>query len=665
MVRSLLRDRRIPKSKPDSIKFLLTSWTQCMLNLASRIKRVPAGMVWIFGEGESQRRFFTREQGKRSSPFPRQWKKISAVLLEYLRGYVYFCLSSLVINIFIPLTPGILELDRPTYFVNENVGVVQVVVVRRGGTDGRIRCHYQSRPKSATAGTDFAPVQGELVFEDGETSKVINVQILDDRVREPRESFEIVLMEPSQGLERVLGQTQTTEIVISDDDMTPGFLELEETSYVVSENVGTLTVVVRRVDGSDGQIRVGYVTSPKTALPGFDFTPIKGELVFEDGETRKTIQIQIRDDNQKEPTENFEIQLVDPVTGLNFRNLGQKQKALVTINDDDWTLGFFEFEQASYTVMENAGSLNVGVTRLGGSDGQVRIRYQTVPKTAQPSTDFQPLSGELVFEDGETKKTILVPILNDGVREPTETFEIQLVDATPPQGFVNFRGLGQKRTTVVTIFDDDGNPGFLELEEPTYVVSEGIRTLQVVVNRRGGSDGRIQCRYQTTARSALAGIDFEPGSGDLIFEDGETQKTISIQIVNDKVKESIKSFEVQLLDPLPVPGITSFRVVGSRMRTLIAIADDDKGSGTASIGVIRLEGTDGRIHVRYHTVPKTAIPGTDYVDTSGELVFEDGVRRKDITVQILNDHRKEATKTFEVQLFEPTVEGEDVTFRAL
>ncbi|XP_055951404.1 adhesion G-protein coupled receptor V1-like [Argiope bruennichi] len=567
-------------------------------------------------------------------------------------------------------TPGILEFDRTTYFVQENEGLMQVVVVRKDGSDGQIRCQYQTRPKSAVPGSDFAPVQGELVFEHGETTKVIPIQILEDSIRETTESFEIVLMELTQGRQRVLGQIQTTEVVISDNDLKPGFVEFEKTFYDVSERDGTLNVIVKRVDGTDGQIRVGYVTTPKTALPGFDFIPIQGELIFEDGEKSKALQIQIRDDNQKESMENFEIELVNPDTRLSFRNSGQKLKALVTINDDDWTLGFFEFEKVSYTVMENEETVNVKVIRLGGSDGQISVGYQTIPQTAQPSSDFQPISGQLVFDNGETEKIIQVPILNDGVREKTETFEIQLLDPTPPQGFPNFRGLGQKRSAVVTIFDDDGNPGFLELEEPTYVVSEGIRTLHVVVKRKGGSDGRVKCRYQTTAKTALAGIDFEPGTGELIFEDGETEKTIDIRIFNDMIKESIKSFEVQLLDPLPAPGIVNFRVIGSRMKTLITIADDDTNpglvqmarpvydfretDGIVNIPVMRVNGSDGQIQVRYQTVSRTAKEGIDFRPLSGELIFQDGEIEKTIPLQILNDREKEPTESFEVRLLDPT-----------
>ncbi|GIX94935.1 adhesion G-protein coupled receptor V1 [Caerostris darwini] len=586
------------------------------------------------------------------------------------------------------MTPGILQLEETTYFVQESEGTVQMGVVRVGGSDGQIRVKYQTRPKTAQAGFDFLPLTGELVFGEGDKRKVISVVIKDDQVKEPTESFEVELLDPSAGQGvlnfRGLGQNQRAEVFITDDDMVPGVVELEQTQFVVTEGVGKMQVGVVRLGGSDGQIRVKYQTKPKTALPGFDFMPVKGELVFEDGETRKTIVLEIKDDQLREPQKSFELELFEPSAGqgvVNFRRHEQKQTALVIINDDDMNPGVLQLEQSSYMCVEGVGVLQIAVVRVGGSDGQIRCRYRTTAKTARAGFDFVSVSGEVVFEDGQTRKTIPLRILDDDVKEPSLNFEIELLEPRLGSGIFKFKGLGSQIKALVTIADDDDKPGLLELEAASYVFSESAGFVEVPVVRRGGSDGQISVWYEAVPRTAIPGSDFVLPKGKLIFQDGETRKNIRFQIIDDRIREHSKSFELELLDPSSGPGVLNFRGLGPRTTALITIADDDispgililekpsytvrEADGRIQIGVSRVDGSQGRVRVQYQTVPLTAIPGSDFVPVSGELVFEDGVTRRVIDIQILNDQRREATEDFEVQIFNPVADGQLINFRGL
>ncbi|GFT26658.1 hypothetical protein TNCV_3604631 [Trichonephila clavipes] len=239
---------------------------------------------------------------------------------------------------------------------------------------------------------------------------------------------------------------------------TPGVLEFEKPSYTVLENVGTMEIGIVRKEGSDGRLRARYDTKPRTAQPQEDFSPVSGDVIFEPGETRKTIRIPIRNDNVKESSENFEVQLHEPSTVpevFNFRGLGVRDSVLVTIRDDDSTPGILEFEKPFYTVLENVGAMEIGVVRKEGSDGRIRAKYDTKPKTAQALADFSPVSGEVIFEPGETSKTIRIPIRNDNIKESSESFEVQLHDASAGPEVLNFRGLGVRDSVLVTIRDDD------------------------------------------------------------------------------------------------------------------------------------------------------------------------------------------------------------------
>ena len=120
------------------------------------------------------------------------------------------------------------------------------------------------------------------------------------------------------------------------------------------------------------------------------------------------------------------------------------------------TPGYLEFEQINITVKENVEKVQVTVVRLGGTDGILQLKYKTIDGTATMTLDYQFVTGDLVFKDGESKKTISVVILNDNVRESVETFQLQIYDISPGFGTINFRSLGTRLTTLITIIDDDG-----------------------------------------------------------------------------------------------------------------------------------------------------------------------------------------------------------------
>jgi hypothetical protein len=92
-------------------------------------------------------------------------------------------------------------------------------------------------------------------------------------------------------------------------------------------------VTVRRVDGFDGQVSVGFAAEAGTALAGEDFEAVAGTLSWGDGEfALKTFTVPLIDDGEIEPDETFTVHLANPTGGA---VLGSPAAAQVTILDDD------------------------------------------------------------------------------------------------------------------------------------------------------------------------------------------------------------------------------------------------------------------------------------------------------------------------------------------
>ncbi|GFY46185.1 adhesion G-protein coupled receptor V1, partial [Trichonephila inaurata madagascariensis] len=240
------------------------------------------------------------------------------------------------------LIPGYLELESAQLSVPEDIGFLQVKVLRREGHDGQIRMRYKTTPVTAQPNSDFSPTTGELIFEEGEDMKILKVDILDDTLREAPETFRIELFDPSVGMGvlnfRNRGSVLTTDVTIEDNDMIPGYLELESSQLRVPEDAGSLLIKVLRREGHDGQIRMRYRTVPVTAQPNSDFIPIEGELVFDDGEGMKVLKVDILDDTLRESPEQFRLELFEPSSGmgvLNFRHRGSVMRTDIMIEDND------------------------------------------------------------------------------------------------------------------------------------------------------------------------------------------------------------------------------------------------------------------------------------------------------------------------------------------
>ena len=61
----------------------------------------------------------------------------------------------------------------------------------------------------------------------------------------------------------------------------------------------------------------------------------------------------------------------------------------------------------------------------------VQVDYSTVDGTATAGADYQPASGTLVFERGETQKRVRVAVIGDTAFEANETFSLQLGNLQP------------------------------------------------------------------------------------------------------------------------------------------------------------------------------------------------------------------------------------------
>jgi len=228
------------------------------------------------------------------------------------------------------------------------------------------------------------------------------------------------------------------------------------------------------------------------------------------------------------------------------------------------------------------------VQRTGDTNTVVGVHYNTVDGTATNGFKYCAVAGTLTFGAGETNKTIIVPILDEGFVEGTESFRVLL--SNPTGGAV----LGPRLIVSVSITDNDVG---IQFQFAAYSVTEDAGEVMICVAR--GDDGNlpVAVNFATTDVSATNGLDYTGTTNTpLSFAPQERLKWVTVPILNNSLKQPNRNFRVTLANPA---GAT----LGAQTLAYVTIVDNDQGfqierasytvaedAGAALIRVLR--GTD-------------------------------------------------------------------------
>merc|ERR1711871_51386 len=100
----------------------------------------------------------------------------------------------------------------------------------------------------------------------------------------------------------------------------------------------------------DKRCTVQFDTSDGTAVCGEDYIHTAGVLEFKPEEESRDIRIEIIDDNEWEPDENFYVRLFNPSPEIGRLSIATTQ--VIILNDDD--PGKVEFESKTQHAMDTA-----------------------------------------------------------------------------------------------------------------------------------------------------------------------------------------------------------------------------------------------------------------------------------------------------------------------
>lgn len=200
----------------------------------------------------------------------------------------------------------------------------------------------------------------------------------------------------------------------------------------------------------------------------------------------------------------------------------------------------------------------------------------------------------------------------------------------------------------------------IQFSAQSYAGIEGFPEMAVVVARSGDLDTVVSVDFVTKDGTATAGEDYLSLSTNLTFQSSEITKIVAVPILNDGLVEAIETFQCLLSNP------GAGAVLGTRVTATARITDNDKGlqlefaqysvnedAGALTVRVVRLDDGDFPVSVDFSTAALTALPYVDYADVSGTLTFASAETVKQVTIPLVNDAVREATKNFKITLSNP------------
>ncbi|MDF3606731.1 Calx-beta domain-containing protein [Paracoccus sp. DMF-8] len=513
---------------------------------------------------------------------------------------------------------------------------------------------YRTHDGSAVAGSDYVARTGTVTFLAGQTEAVVAVNIVNNNIAEATENFFLSV----EGAHGVAGATGTARI--QDTDGPQPILSIEG-GYATEG--GYIPFTIRLSQPATDAVTVDFDTLSGAAEQGVDVYgsssyPLNGTIVFQPGQTVRTIYIRSDSESVDEMDEDFTVHLTNP-TNAGFGNGNHTISATGWVLDNDGPTNNRAISVSSPVVVEEAGQAVFTISLSQPYTDDRTFTFQTQDGSARAGSDYVARTGTVTFLAGQTEAVVRANLINDNIAEAAESFGLIVTGA---HGVAGAAGTARIQDT------DDSLP-VLSIEGGR--ATEGGYIPFVIRLSQPASDA-VTVSFDTLSGTAERGSDVYssssyPLSGTITFQPGQTERTIYIRSDSDSIDEIDESFFVELRNPSGATfGNGNQRLVatgwvldndGPGINRSIAVSDADVREGPGgrvAVFVVELsQAATTAVTVSYETVAGTALAGSDFTASRGTITFQPGQTRIEIPVAITYDLQLEDTERFYLRVAPP------------
>jgi hypothetical protein len=499
---------------------------------------------------------------------------------------------------------------------------ISFAISRTGVTTGAGSVQWQivSPVGNTTNGSgDFASYADTVNFQAGETSKTVTVGIVADAISEADEPFLIQLLNAGTGASIDSAAAQKSVTILNDDidqisvvanspslpEGNPSDAPYTVYSFTVSRLDPTRVASVNwSVDGS-GAYKLDSSHFYVGTDNGYTFGT-SGVVDFGVGETSKVVTVAVNTDAVGDFDRTFGLTLDMPSMDSAIA-YGAGFAQAVIVNDDP-ALHVEMQPSASgdhhYLEGTSTGTL-VGfkVIRTGSTVGVATANWQ-IQTDGTDGTNMADWggywpSGNVVFADGQSEKTVQVRISGDNVYESNEGFKVVLSNAT------NATLIDDHALSSGVVVNDDNGVSVTAQQASLMEGDSGVQYANFDFSVQGVAGKRVTAYYQVEGSGSVPANadDFESGllpTGSvelLIGSDGTATRTVQVGVNGDATYGPDETFRLR------ITSVTNGSI--AKASDEITIVNDDSLVSISPTAVARAEGNNGVVSEFHYTVTRS------------------------------------------------------------
>ncbi len=554
-------------------------------------------------------------------------------------------------------TVNIADNDSATVsiFANDSVAAEpgddgQFTVLMSGISDSDTVVNYVLTG-SATNGSDFTTLSGNVTIAAGATTATIDIETVDNVILEGYETVIVTLTGTDDGdvaVDSSPGASSATVIIADDDAAT---VSIFASDALASEPTNNGQFTLSMSAASDTDTIVSYFVTG-TAIGGSDFVTLPGSVTILAGSTTATIDVTVLDDNLLEGNETVTVTLNSITSGDSEISIGINKTASVVIADNDSGVISIAADDATAAEPNDDGLFTVTLSQL--SDTATTITY-AVSGDATSGVDYTSLGGTITIGANTASGTILLETLNDAILEDDEFVTIRLLSVSNGDADLSIDANNDQAT--VTIVDTD--IAIASVVANDAVAGEPNNDGQFTFTLSSAADTDTTIFFNVTGE-ASSGVDFVAIPASVTLVAGQTIATIDVSVIDEALLEDDERVIVSLTS---ISGDDGISIDLANHVATVTIADDD--SAMASIAAndptatepandgqftITLSGVSDKATVVDYTVTGTAGEGTDFVSIARSVTIAAGQTSATIDIDVINDLVVEPLETVIVTL---------------
>ena len=413
-----------------------------------------------------------------------------------------------------------------------------------------------------------------------------------------------------------------------------------------------------------------------------DFVTYGDTVSFSAGETSKTVTLDIAADTVSEADEQFYVQLVNPGVGSSI-DTNAAQKVLTIVNDDidqlsvvansasqlEGNLADGAYTVYSFTVSRLDPTISASVDWTVAGSGAYALANDNFYAGAADGYTYG-TSGTVAFAVGETSQLITLAVKTNAVGDFDRTFTLAL--SNPSAG----SELAAQNSTAQAVVVNDDPALHVELlpsasADHNYLEGNGLMGTLVSfkVIRTGSTAGLATVSWQLQADGSETTNMADWGgywpSGNVVFADGQSEKTVQVRVASDRVFEEDEGFTVALSNA------TNATIIVDPALASGVLVNDDNGVSVISQQASLIEGDSGVQYASFdiaaqgvagqNVVVSYVVEGSDSVPANG-ADFEGGeFPQGSVTLQLGSDGT--ASQSLQMGVNGDNTFGPDETFR--